>query len=66
MAKRKPARKPNNASRAVTLRLTRPEMQVLRRVAQLAGVPLSTVCAVILAQGVLIELGKLRAAKKRP
>lgn len=66
MAKKKNGRKPNNASQAVSLRLTPTELQVLRRVSQLAGVPLPTVCAVILAQGVLVELGKLRAAGKMP
>lgn len=63
---RKAAPKPNNGSHLVTVRLGRTEQQVLARVAQLAGVPVSTVAAVILAQGVLVELGKLHAARKRP
>jgi hypothetical protein len=63
---RKRAPKPNKASHLITVRLGRTEQQVLARVAQLAGVPVSTVAAVILAQGVLVELGKINAARKRP
>jgi len=59
------APRPNKSSQAISLRLGRAEMQVLQRVAQLAGVPVDTVAAVILAQGVLVELAKLRAARKR-
>lgn len=60
------ARRPSKAAQAISLRLGRAEMQVLQRVAQLAGVSVDTVAAVILAQGVLIELAKLRAARKQP